>query len=66
MSETYTHTDSTVATDHMSRRAAASHAAFFLPYLRSGMSLLDCGCGVGTITISLAEIWGRARSSCGH
>ena len=55
-SETYTHADSTVATDLFSRRTAASHAAFFLPNLRSGMSLLDCGCGVGSITVSLAEI----------
>jgi ubiquinone/menaquinone biosynthesis C-methylase UbiE len=37
-------------------RAAANNAAFLLPHLRSGMALLDCGCGVGSITRGLAEI----------
>ena len=36
-------------------RTAAVHGAFFLPYLYSGMMLLDCGCGPGTISIGLAE-----------
>jgi ubiquinone/menaquinone biosynthesis C-methylase UbiE len=31
-------------------------AAFLSGYLRPGMSLLDCGCGPGTITAGLAEI----------
>ena len=36
-------------------RTADVHGAFFLPYLHSGMSLLDCGCGPGTITMGLAK-----------
>ena len=38
------------------QRQAATQAAFFLPHLRSGMSLLDCGCGPGTITLGLADL----------
>ena len=36
-------------------REATRQAAFLLPHLRSGMTLLDCGCGPGTITLGLAE-----------
>lgn len=36
-------------------RRAETHAAFFLPHLRAGMSLLDCGCGPGSITVGLAR-----------
>jgi len=37
-------------------RTAANSAAYLLPHLRPGMSLLDVGCGPGTITADLAAI----------
>ena len=42
--------------DHEAQRAyvgvrrAEEWVGFFLPHLRPGMSLLDCGCGVGSIS----------------
>ncbi|MBM3502169.1 MAG: class I SAM-dependent methyltransferase [Armatimonadetes bacterium] len=39
----------------LSRRTAEREAAFYLPYLRAGMRLLDCGCGPGSLTVDLAQ-----------
>jgi ubiquinone/menaquinone biosynthesis C-methylase UbiE len=36
-------------------RTAENSAAFLLPHLRAGLSLLDVGCGPGTITADLAR-----------
>lgn len=36
-------------------------AEFLLPYLESGMSLLDAGCGPGTITVGLARVVAPGR-----
>lgn len=44
------------ATAVLATRTAQNHAAFFLPHLQPGMSLLDCGCGLGTITLGFADI----------
>lgn len=53
--EEYTHGYG-AASEEMTRRSAESFAAFFLPHLRSGMRLLDMGCGPGTITLDLAGV----------
>jgi len=39
----------------MEQRTAETHAAFFLPRLMPGWSLLDAGCGPGSITLGLAR-----------
>jgi 2-polyprenyl-3-methyl-5-hydroxy-6-metoxy-1,4-benzoquinol methylase len=36
-------------------RTAENSAAYLLPHLRSGLAVLDVGCGPGTITADLAE-----------
>ncbi|MDG4834061.1 class I SAM-dependent methyltransferase [Solwaraspora sp. WMMD1047] len=42
-------------------RTAENSAAHLLPYLESGMSLLDVGCGPGTITTDLAALLAPGR-----
>jgi len=42
--------------EYVQVRRAAQGVPFFLPHLKSEMSVLDCGCGVGSITLDLAEI----------
>ncbi len=37
-------------------RTAANSAAYLLPHLRPGLTLLDVGCGPGTITADLARL----------
>jgi ubiquinone/menaquinone biosynthesis C-methylase UbiE len=40
----------------MTTRSTQTHAQFFLPHITSGTSILDLGCGPGSITIGLAAI----------
>ncbi len=46
--------DSPAVRDHYIGRSASPVAEFFMPHLQSGMCILDCGCGPGTITLGLA------------
>jgi SAM-dependent methyltransferase len=54
MSDTYTHGHHDSVLRSHRWRTAANSAAHLLPHLEPGMSLLDIGCGPGTITIDLA------------
>ena len=42
-------------------RTAADSAAYLLPHLREGASVLDVGCGPGTITLDLAQAVGTGH-----
>ncbi len=42
--------------DMVKLRTANKEAEFFLPHLRSGMDLLECGCGPGNIALGLAAV----------
>ncbi|MEH2242590.1 methyltransferase domain-containing protein [Nostoc sp.] len=55
MPERYTPGYSSNATNFMAKRNLDTHGAFFKPYLRPGMKLLDCGCGPGSIALGLAK-----------
>lgn len=52
---TYTHGYNPLFKQIIAQRTASDKAGFLLPHLRSGMMLLDCGCGPGSITLGLAE-----------
>jgi SAM-dependent methyltransferase len=54
-SEAYTlgYSDATVRA--LQERTLATCAGFFLPILRPGMTVLDCGCGPGALTLEIAE-----------
>jgi len=53
-SEIYTPGHTENASNFMAKRTLESHGAFFLPNLRPGLSVLDCGCGPGSITMGIA------------
>lgn len=51
---TYTHGHHESVLRGHRRRTAADSAGYLLPYLKPGLSVLDIGCGPGTITADLA------------
>ena len=52
----YTHGHESATLASHGTRTAANSAGHLIPVLRQGMSVLDVGCGPGTITVDLAEI----------
>ncbi len=54
--ETYVHGYNAEFTEMLTQRSAAREVEFLLPHLRPGMSVLDCGCGPGAITLDLAAL----------
>ena len=43
----------------LARREAVREAAFFVPFLKPEMRILDCGCGPGGISLGLASLADR-------
>lgn len=53
--EFYPLSDHEAQRSYVGVRRAEKWVGFFLHHVSPGMSLLDCGCGVGSITLDLAE-----------
>ncbi len=45
----------------LAMRSATREASFFVPYLTPAMHVLDCGCGPGGITVTLAALVPQGR-----
>ena len=54
--EFYSINDAEAQRIYVGVRRAKEWVGFSLPHLKKGMHLLDCGCGVGSITLDLAEL----------
>lgn len=56
--ETYTLGYSSPSVAFVARRRLQRDGTFVLPFLASGLRVLDCGCGPGTITCDIANVVG--------
>jgi ubiquinone/menaquinone biosynthesis C-methylase UbiE len=54
--ESYSLSNADAQQTYVGVRRAKDWIGFLLPHLKSGFDMLDCGCGVGSITLDLAEI----------
>jgi len=54
--EFYSISDAEAQRTYVGVRRAKDWVGFFLPHLKKGFRILDCGCGVGSITLDLAEL----------
>jgi ubiquinone/menaquinone biosynthesis C-methylase UbiE len=61
MRETYTHGHQEAVLRSHRWRSAENSAAYLIPHLSGGHSLLDVGCGPGTITMDLARLVSPGR-----
>jgi SAM-dependent methyltransferase len=59
--DVYTPGHSQNATDFMAGRSLDSHGGFFAAHLAPGLSVLDCGCGPGSITLGIAAVCAPAK-----
>lgn len=48
--------DTDVQTEYVHERRAEKWLSFLIPHLKKGDHVLDCGCGVGSITLDVAEL----------
>mmetsp|Transcript_14182 Transcript_14182/g.16603 ORF Transcript_14182/g.16603 Transcript_14182/m.16603 type:complete len:299 (-) Transcript_14182:1332-2228(-) len=58
--DVYTHGHSESVVRQHAARTAYNSAAYFLPFLKKGSTVLDVGCGPGSITADFASIVGPA------